>query len=226
MPPVTHTRSLCATAVLLACLVGCGSSDEDEGLPIKIPDTFKVYFVTGQVCMPANAPAGTPGGTVPTVPVRFDVCLHRCITVDGARLDTTFSCDGPACTMLMMATAQAYRVQTETGCDGRELPDPPPGSCTQRAFPFNDLKAPQFQSGEFLTGNVMVGVPFMTMEQAQRVSERLAAKENPQLVIATEVGLPPPSRQFMVNFEPANTAAADAAALGGTDCHPMPVPEG
>jgi hypothetical protein len=202
----------------------CGSSKDDEGLPIKIPDQFTVYFVTGQVCMPSNAPAGTPGGTVPKVPVRFDVCVHRCITVQEPRLRAWFGCSGALCSMLLMATAQAYRVKTETGCDGRELPNPPPGSCTQQSFPFNNLDAPLLTSGDFLTGSVMVSVPFMTMEQAENVSKRIEAGEDAQLVVATEVGPPPQTRQFPVDFQPGNTAVADAMQLSGADCHSMPMP--
>lgn len=194
------------------------SKEEDEGVPIKIPDQFTAYFVAGTVCMPTNI------STTSSHPIRFDICRHRCITLGDKSAQAPWTCQGPQCSMLLMATGQAYRVQTETGCDGRELPEPPPGSCTPESFVFNMGAPANSATGEPLTGNVVVSVPFMDMQQAEEISRRVAAGEEPNLVVATVVGQPPPERQWVVNFGPSHPVVTDGYALSGADCHAMSTP--
>jgi hypothetical protein len=211
-------------------LTGCGSdSDSDaEGLPIPVPDSFDAYFVAGSVCMPSNLATGSVGPrTAPTYPIRFDICTHRCISLDRGTtfLQQSFQCGGGQCNMMMLARARAYRVQSEMNCDGRELPNPPAGECTPESFTFSNIDPPCCLDGDnYVTGDMQVGVPFMDLDQADEVSRRVAAGENPQTVILQVVGPPPAERQWRINLDPGHAAVSDGAALSGADCHPIPAP--
>jgi len=209
-----------------ACvLAGCGS-ESSKGVPIPVPNEFDAYFVAGTVCMPTNAATGTGGcGTAPSHPIRFDICRHRCITLDRttARVTAPWQCAAGQCNMLLLAYARAHRVQAEQNCDGRELPSPPPGTCTPETFSFS-LGPPCPDGGDYVTGAMMTAVPFMTLPQAQEVSDRVAAGENVLTVVPQVAGPPPASHQWVVNYDPSNPVVSDAAALGGADCHAIPAP--
>jgi hypothetical protein len=178
--------------------------------------------------MPTNIATGSTGpNTAPAYPIRFDICRHRCISLDRANvyLQTSFQCFGGQCSMLMLARAQAYRVQAETNCDGRELPNPPAGSCEPESFVFSENDPPCCIDGNnYVTGDMTVGVPFMDLEQAQEVSDRVAAGENAQTAIMQVVGLPPAERQWRINLDPGHPVVSDGASLSGADCHRIAAP--
>lgn len=215
-------------AALLLGLSGCGSDSGGDDVPIPVPDTFRAYFVAGDVCMPTNIATGSTGpDTAPGYPIRFDVCTHRCITLDRgtATIQTSFLCAAGQCSMMMMASAQATRVQAEKNCDARELPSPPASECRHESFTFTNLDPPCcLDGGNYVQGNMQVAVPFMDLDQAKQVESRVGAGENPTQVINEVVGPPPPSRQWLVNLDPAHAPVSDGASLGGADCHPIPAP--
>lgn len=212
---------------LLLGVSACGSDSGGDDVPIPVPDTFRAYFVAGDVCMPTNIATGAPGSdAAPGYPIRFDVCTHRCITLDRATatIQTSFLCAAGQCSMMMMASAQATRVQAEKNCDGRELPSPPAGACRPESFTFSNLDPPRLNGGDYVLGNMQVAVPFMDLDQAKQVESRVAAGENPTQVINEVVGPPPATRQWLVNFDPAHAPVSDGASLSGADCHAIPAP--
>jgi hypothetical protein len=219
-------RALGWLGLLSACsLPGCGS-DSSKDVPIPVPNEFDAYFVAGTVCMPTNVATGTTSPGAPAYPIRFDICRHRCITLDRttAYLEAPWQCAAGQCNMLLLAHAHAYRVQSEQNCDGRELPSPPPGSCTPETFAFT-IDPPCCMSGSnYLTGNVVTAVPFMTLDQAQQVSDRVGKGESVQTVVQQVAGPPPANHQWVVNYDPGNAVVSDAAALGGADCHVISAP--
>jgi hypothetical protein len=221
-------RALGWLGLLSACsLAGCGS-DDSKGVPIPVPNEFDAYFVAGTVCMPTNVATGTTGPRTTTgFPLRFDICRHRCITLDRgtAYLEAPWQCAAGQCNMLLLARARAYRVQAEQNCDGRELPDPPAGACTPETFSFSNMDPPCCMNGsDYLTGNVVTAVPFMTLDQAQKVSDRVAAGENVLTVLPQVAGPPPADHQWVVNYDQSHPVVSDPAALGGTDCHAIRAP--
>ena len=126
---------------------------------------------------------------------------------------------------MMMASAQATRVQSEENCDGRELPSPPAGQCRPESFTFADIDPPCCLDGtNYVQGNVQVVVPFMDLDQAKQVESRVAQGESPQQVINEVVGPPPAARQWVVNLDPAHPVVSDGASLAGADCHAIPAP--
>lgn len=213
---------------LLLAASGCGSDSGGKDVPIPVPDSFRAYFVAGDVCMPTNVATGSTGpGTAPGYPIRFDVCTHRCITLDRstATIQTSFLCAAGQCSMVMMASAQATRVQAEKNCDGRELPSPPAGACRPESFTFSSLDPPCCLDGNsYVQGNMQVAVPFMDLDQARQVENRVTAGENPTQVINEVVGPPPPARQWVINLDPAHPAVSDGSSLSGADCHAIPAP--
>jgi len=223
---VARLESIHAFALLLG-VSGCGSDSGGDDVPIPVPDTFRAYFVAGTVCMPTNIASSSGGAdTAPGYPVRFDVCTHRCITLDRATasIQQSFLCAAGQCSMVMLASAQATRVQSEKNCDGRELPSPPAGACRPETFTFSDIDPPFLSSGSYVQGNVQVAVPFMDLDQAEQVQSRVAAGENATQVINEVVGPPAPARQWVVNLDPGHAAVSDGASLAGADCHAIPAP--
>lgn len=194
-------------------------------MPIPVPDNFEAYFVAGDVCMPTNIATGAPGAaSAPTYPIRFDICRHRCITIDrAASIETRFQCGAGQCNMMIVAHAPAHRVQSQQDCDGRELPSPPPSECYEDSFTF-DISPPRFTDGEYVTGPMAVAVPFMDLNQADEVSKRIASGEDAFTVIQQVVGPPPPARTWAVNFDPSFAVVSDGSTLAGGDCHTIPAP--
>jgi hypothetical protein len=222
------TRTLGWLGLLFAySLAGCGS-DNSKGVPIPVPDEFDAYFVAGTVCMPTNVATGTTGPkNAPGYPIRFDICRHRCITLDRttAYLEAPWQCAAGQCNMLLLAHAHAYRVKTETNCDGRELPSPPAGSCTPESFSFTGMDPPCcMNASDYVTGNMLTAVPFMTLQQAQQVTDRVNKGENVQTVVQQVAGPPPADHQWVVNYSQSNPVVSDAATLGGADCHAISAP--
>jgi hypothetical protein len=200
-------------------LAGCGS-DNSKGVPIPVPNEFEAYFVAGTVCMPTNIATGTTGcRTAPGHPIRFDICRHRCITLDTARIDLPWQCTAGQCNMLLLAHAHATRVQSEQNCDGRELPSPPPGTCTPETYSFSDIDPACSTEGNYVTGNMLTAVPFLTLPQAQQVSDRVNAGENVMTVAQQVAGPPPADHQWVVNYDVSNPVVSDPSALSGADCH-------
>ncbi len=183
-----------------------------------IPAEFDAAFTVGQVCAPARVQAGV--GL--TYPVRFDLCLYRCITIDRttAQVRSVYQCAAGQCQMTLLATAHAKRVDTEVGCDARDLVNPPDGQCTTESLAFN-VSVPDF-AGEPAEGDFVVTIPYLELEEGQKVIDRIDAGENPATVIQEEVGPKTyPQRQFAVNF---STTHPTTPALTDADCHPITAP--
>src|SRR5690606_3794643 len=99
----------------------------------------------------------------------------------------------------------------------------PAGSCTPESFTFM-VDPPCCLDGNYMTGDMLVGVPFMDLEQAQKVSARINAGEEPQTVILQEVGPTPAERTWLVNYDTTHPVVSDGAALSGADCHTISPP--
>jgi hypothetical protein len=203
--------------VLLAVpfLAHCG----DGAVPI--PDHFKAAFATGNVCVPKQVGNGSAASTYP---VRFDFCRYRCISIDRAtaQLHSAWQCAGGYCQMVMLATADANRVTTEKGCDARDLESPPPGECTPDSFGFNPTVPVSAATGAPESGDFHVAIPYLTIEQSNKVMARIDAGESPLVVLETEVGNQNyPNRQFTVQFDPGNAAAT---SIFDSDCTPIGLP--
>lgn len=205
-----------AAPLLLLPFLASGCADK-----FPLPEEFDAAFTTGQVCVPSQV---ATGDGVETYPVRFDLCLYRCVSVDRstATVRTVYRCGGGQCQMVMLVTAHAYTIDGEEGCDARDLVDPPEGECTSESFEFN-VGLPTI-NGEKSTGNFSVSIPYLELEQGQNLVDRLAAGENPSLVVQEEVGAQNyPERQFVLNFDPAHPVR-DAASLTSADCKPISAP--
>jgi hypothetical protein len=185
---------------------------------VPIPDQFRAAFATGRMCVPnqnGNATATT------TFPIRVEYCRYRCISVGSPiQLYTSWQCLGGACQMVMLLTAQANRIATEQGCDGRNLENPPASECIPEVYEF-DADVPYADTMP-LPGPFQVTVPYLDLDQAERVIARLDAGERPLDVISQEVGVQNyPGRQFAIEFGP-NYPSLDTAAE--TDCKTIPLP--
>jgi hypothetical protein len=187
-----------------------------------LPDEFDAAFATGQVCAPTNV--GTAAGAA-TYPVRFDLCVYRCITLDRSttQVRSFYSCSAGVCQMMYLATAHAITDQTQQDCDGRDLVDPPSDECRLERFDFN-LSFPDF-NGERVDGNFLVTIPFLELDQGQRVIDRLQAGEDPHTVISEEVGVQNyPMRQFNMSFDAAHPTITTHDQLTAADCHDIEAP--
>lgn len=196
-------------------LTACGDK-------FPLPDEFDAAFTTGQVCAPSQVATGNGRETFP---VQFDLCLYRCVTLDRdtAKLRTVYSCVAGQCQMTMLATAHAHKVQSEQGCDARDLVDPPEGECTTETFQF-DVSLPEFD-GEPATGDFRVTIPYLELEEGQTVIERIDSGEDPATVIREEIGTETfPERQFTLNFDAAHVPLQDHGELMADDCHTMTAP--
>lgn len=160
-----------------------------------------------------------------TYPVSFDLCVYRCIdiTPGTSAVRTVYQCAGSQCQMVMLATAHATSDPTEEGCDARDLLNPPAGECSVQSFDF-DLAVPSFDSGP-VEGDFVVSIPYLELEQGERVVGRLNNGENPTQVIQEEVGEQNyPQRQFALNFSTAHTPVPDHASIPASDCFPISAP--
>lgn len=204
------------TILPLIALLSSGCADK-----FPLPDEFDAAFTTGEVCVPSDVKTGEG---VDSYPVRFDLCLYRCVTVDRstAKVRTVYRCSAGQCQMVMLVTAHAYTVDGEENCDARDLVDPPKGECSLESFEFN-VSLPTI-NGEKSTGDFLVSVPYLELEQGQNVVDRLAAGENAGVVVQEEVGTQNyPGRQFNLNFDPAHPPR-DATSLTAADCKPISAP--
>lgn len=196
-------------------LFGCGDT-------VPVPDVFDAAFATGRFCIPSSI---ATGGANTHYPVRFVYNLYDCvnITPGTVRILTVFQ--GPS--MVMMATAELTKdtaVETALGCDARDLESPPAGRFETITQDFS-VSLPQFTDGSFATGPFQLTIPYLTLEEGQRVIDRLQAGDNPVDVIAQEVGPQTiPGRQFNVTFSETATPVANADAIADADCHDVPLP--
>jgi len=220
-----HYRTAARLSVASVCAIACGIDT------FPLPDEFDAAFVTGQVCMPTNLATGTSeAGGAPQFPIRFDTCLYRCINLDPmTSVNSSWSCIGNQCQMVVLASGHARRVGGEEDCDARDLPDPPSGECIERSFPFM-LSPPccttdAAGNNQYVTGDFQVIVPFLDLDQADEVVSRIKAGESPSVVVSDVVGNQNiPERQFVVNFDPSHPAVASSDDLGPGDCHSIPAP--
>ncbi len=203
-----------AAPLLLFLTSGCGDK-------FPLPDEFDAAFTTGQICVPSQVATGEG---VDSYPVRFDLCLYRCVSVDRstATVRTVYRCAAGQCQMVMLLTAHVYTIDGEEGCDARDLVDPPEGECTSESFEFN-VSVPTI-NGEKSTGDFAVSIPYLELEQGQNLVDRLAAGEDASTVVQEEVGSQNyPGRQFALNFDPAHPSR-DFASLTDADCKPISAP--
>ena len=209
---------------LLGCgvslLLGCSSNDSDDPF-IEVPDTFRATFVAGQVCMPSQMKTGASSTDTPSnYTMTFTICRHRCILFDLSTLQIqqSWACFAGNCEMAVLTMVQANRIPTEQNCNALELVDPPAGQCEDQTFTFDNLSPPQFQDGEWATGDFTVTIPFFNVEQGEDVVTRIQAGEPTQQVLM-DYPQNYPSRKFQVNFDPGN-----ADAPYDLDCHDIPAP--
>jgi hypothetical protein len=215
-------RRLAFSGLLVLCLLGCGDS-------VPVPDRFDAAFATGQFCIPS---AIATGGSNTHYPVRFVYNLYDCVGIvpGTVMMRTVFSGQQ----MVMLATAELAKdttVEQTLGCDARNLENPPEGryqTITQDftvSLPRYRNDTPSTDDDMFATGPFVVALPYLTLEQGQRVIDRIDAGEDPILVIQQEVGQQNyPSRQVAVNFSETATPVASAAEIPAADCHSIPVP--
>lgn len=199
----------------LLALAGCSDS-------IPLPDEFDAAFTVGQVCAPQNVATGDPSMTYP---VQFDLCVYRCMNIERttAAVSTMYQCVGDQCQMVMLATAHATRDPDEVGCDARDMADPPADECTTESFLF-DVTVPTIND-EAKSGDFLVTIPYLELDEGQQVIDRIEAGEDPNLVIEEEVGEQEyPQRQFNLNFDPSHEPVADHASIPESGCHRIDAP--
>jgi len=196
-------------------LVGCADN-------IPVPDVFDAAFATGQVCIPSQI---ATGGANTHYPVRFTYNLYDCvhITPGSVRILTVYQGQQ----MVMLATAELTKdttIESTAGCDARNLESPPEGRYQVTTQDFN-VTLPQFQEGTFATGPFVITIPYLTLEEGQRVMDRLEAGEDARVVITEEVGPQNyPGRQISVNFSETAPPVATHADIAASDCHTISLP--
>jgi hypothetical protein len=201
-------------------LFGCADT-------VPVPDVFDAAFATGRFCIPSTI---ATGGANTQYPVRFVYNLYDCvnITPGTVRILTVFQ--GPS--MVMLATAELTKdeaVEAAVGCDARDLENPPAGRFETITQDFN-VSVPQFTDGTFATGPFQLTIPYLTLEEGQRLMDRLeAAQGDPNAniadIVAEEVGPQMyPGRQFNITFSETATPVANHDAIAESDCHDVPLP--
>jgi len=196
-------------------LVGCMDN-------VPVPDVFKAAFATGQFCIPSEI---ATGGTNTHYPVRYVYNLYDCVQITPGTIEirTVFQANQ----MVILATAELTKiasVEQSVGCDARDLEVPPAGRFQTVTQDFT-VSLPQFQDGSFATGPFTVTIPYLTLDEGQRVMERLDAGESPLVVIPQEVGPQNyPARKINVNFSETATPVPNAGAIAPADCHEIPLP--
>ncbi len=189
---------------------------------MPLPEQFDAAFTVGQVCAPPEVATGDPDMSYP---VQFDLCVYRCMNIDRstAAVRTMYQCAGNQCQMVMLATAHATRDPDEQGCDARDMADPPADECSTESFLFN-VAVPTI-NGEAQSGTFAVTIPYLELEEGQRVIDRIEAGDNPNQVIQEEVGQQDyPQRQFTMNFDPSHEPVADHASIPESGCHQIEAP--
>lgn len=192
-----------------------------------IPDEFDAAFPTGQICVPPQVGNPTPASKYP---VEFRFCLYRCVDLDRTvpvRLTTAFNCSGVPgvpCNMVMLATAHVLKNPNEMGCDATHLASPPPGECRSESVRFM-TNVPTNTEGATVEGDFLVTIPYLELEQGERVVARLNAGENRTTVIQEEIGIQEyPGRKFTLNFSSSHPVFDDSSVLAASDCHEITAP--
>lgn len=208
------------SVLALLGLVGCADN-------VPVPDQFKAVFATGRVCIPSQIATGT---ATTHYPVRFEYNLYDCVHIvpGSVRILTVFQ--GQQMVMLAMAElAKDVAVEQSAGCDARDLESPPAGRFQATTQDFN-VSVPQYQDGMRANGTFLVTIPYLTLEQGDRLIERLeAAQSDPQAdigqIVAEEAGPQNyPARQIAVDFSETAAPVADANSIPASDCHDIPLP--
>jgi hypothetical protein len=242
-------RSLVAPGGLVLAAAGCAAQQ-----PIPIPDEFDAAFVQGTVCMPRDAHTGdgvvdasmpctvdedcaadlecrgkneddSKYCTEPGVPITFDTCIYRCVKLEPATVEFRWfwSCAGGQCTIVPLLTAHVVRVENESDCDGRWLEDPPDDECFDEHFAFG-MTPPVNEDDEWVHATYTVDLPYLDMDAAERVLDRLEAGDSTSDALEPEIAnVRYPERQFDVTFAPGNPIA-DETSLSGADCTEIPAP--
>jgi len=213
-------KRLSCSALLVLALFGCGDT-------VPVPAEFDAAFATGTVCIPSQIANASP---TTHYPVRFTYHLYDCVDVTPSTqfIRTVYTCPGGGlpCQMIMLATAHLTRdetVQSTVGCDARDLENPPAGRFTEVNQDFS-VSLPNF-GGTPVSGPFLITIPYLTLDEGQRVIDRIDAGEDPATVVSEEVGPQNyPARQITVNFSETATPVATAAEIPASDCHSIPVP--
>ncbi len=218
-------RVLPALPVLLVLVTGHSCVDK-----FPLPDEFDAAFVTGEICMPSAIATGTTEVEEgPRYPVRIETCVYRCIEVDrnSVRWHYQWRCSGDQCQMVLLITGHVTRVDGEKDCDARDLPDPPEGECRKEVFE-HDITTPCCRGDnkdQYATGPFLVAVPYLTFDDSQELSDRVAKGESATEAAADIVGNQNISaRQFMVSFDPSYPPVESVDDLTDADCHHIPAP--
>ncbi|HSC85934.1 MAG TPA: hypothetical protein VLC09_01635 [Polyangiaceae bacterium] len=204
--------SVLAPALAALTLLACGDS-------FPIPDEFDAGFTVGRICAPESI---ATGGANTRYPLRLELCLYRCVSIDRSSLSirTVYQCAGGQCQMTMLASAHARKVVGEEGCDARELVDPPAGECTNEIIDF-DASVPTI-NGEPQEGTFQVTIPYLELEQGQKLLDRIKKGDDVRTVIQEDVGEQNyPSRQFALEF---SASAAPVTSHEGLSCHDVGAP--
>lgn len=80
-------------------------------------------------------------------------------------------------------------------------------------------------NGQRVAGTFLVTIPYLELEQGQRVLDRLEAGDDPHTVLSEEVGVQNyPEWQFTMQFDPSFPAVTTHAQLTAADCHTIAAP--
>ncbi len=200
-------------------ILGLGALACGDSFPI--PDEFDAAFTVGQICAPQSI--ATSDGA--HYPMRLELCLYRCVSIDRstAEIRSFYQCAGDQCQMTILASAHAHKVTGQENCDARDLVNPPEGECTNTIIDF-DVSVPTI-GGAVKEGTFAVTIPYLELDQGQKVLDRIDKGDDPNTVIQEEVGTQNyPSRQFQLVFSKTATPVTDHDSLTGGDCHTIGAP--
>jgi hypothetical protein len=210
-------RPLAQFLALTPCLLVLACSDA-----VPIPKEFDAAFTAGRVCVPSQI---ATGGANQTYPVRFEFCRYRCINLDKyeATIRSAWQCAAGQCSMMLLAATHATRIDSEEDCDGRDLADPPADECTKETYDF--VVTLPSANGQPSTGNFLTTIPYLELEQADKIIGRIQAGEDAGTVLKEDAGSQNyPSRQFMLSFETSYAPVTSHDLIAPSDCHQIPLP--
>ena len=223
-------RVLLVLPTLLTVLTGQSCSIDK----FPLPDKFDAALVTGEVCLPSNIATGTTEeDDAPLYPVRIETCVYRCVEVNRETVNWHYGwiCQEPlGCQMVLLIMGEVNRVKGEKDCDARDLPDPPKSECKKEVFEFMIdppccLDPNGDDVNDYVAGDMVITVPYLTFEDGKEAGERFDAEESAFDIAMDVVGIQNyPERRFTFNFDPDNPVLTSPDELDSGDCHHIPAP--
>lgn len=210
------STSMCAALVLLGS--GCPADEED---PIPLEDAYTYTIQSGKVCAPSQAHTGTDD----PVPLRYDLCVYRCIGSSGPfDHPWVWNCESGTCKIDIVPTWQMEPVINETDCDARDLVDPPADECNPLVVE-RTLNPPKNSMGEFVEQTFVVNFPYLDLEQSQTFQDSIDGGTPFREALDGALGglQVLPERQFNMEFSAAAPVMTHAD-LTDADCHDIPLP--